>query len=79
MKVPGKAWLKFEALPKDGKTQLIQTALFAPKGLFGFLYWYASYPAHFFIFERMARKLAERAEYLEKGRLIHGSYSKGNQ
>lgn len=66
MKVPGKAWLKFEALPKDGKTQLIQTAMFAPKGLFGFLYWYASYPAHFFIFERMARKLAERAEDLEQ-------------
>lgn len=65
MKVPGKAWLQFEAIPKDGKTQLIQTAMFAPKGLFGFLYWYASYPAHFFIFERMAQKLARGAEVLE--------------
>lgn len=65
MKVPGKAWLQFEAVPKDGKTQLIQTATFAPKGLFGFLYWYASYPAHFFIFERMAQKIARGAEVLE--------------
>jgi len=65
MKVPGKAWLQFEAVPLDGKTQLIQTAMFAPKGLFGFLYWYASYPAHFFIFERMAQKIAQGAEVLE--------------
>ncbi len=65
MKVPGKAWLQFEIVPKDGKTQLIQTAMFAPKGLLGFLYWYASYPAHFFIFERIAKKIAQGAEVLE--------------
>jgi hypothetical protein len=65
MKVPGKAWLQFEAVPKDGKTQLIQTAMFAPKGLFGFLYWYAFYPAHFFIFEKMAQRIARGAEMLE--------------
>ena len=65
MKVPGKAWLKFEAVPKDGKTQLIQTATFAPKGLFGLLYWYSSYPAHFFIFDQMAQKIALGAEVLE--------------
>jgi uncharacterized protein YbjT (DUF2867 family) len=65
MKVPGKAWLQFEAVPKDGKTQLVQTAMFAPKGLFGFLYWYGSYPFHYFIFERMAQKIALGAEVLE--------------
>ena len=65
MKVPGKAWLQFEAIPKNGKTQLIQTALFAPKGLLGFLYWYASYPVHFFIFDKMVQKLAIGAEVLE--------------
>lgn len=65
MKVPGKAWLQFEIVPKDGKTHLIQTAMFAPKGLLGFLYWYASYPAHFFIFERIAKKIAQGAEVLE--------------
>jgi Protein of unknown function (DUF2867) len=65
MKVPGKAWLQFEAVPKNGKTQLIQTAIFAPKGLFGLLYWYGSYPFHFFIFDQMAQKIAKGAEVLE--------------
>ncbi len=65
MKVPGKAWLQFEAVPKGGKTQLIQTALFAPKGLFGFLYWYGSYPLHFFIFDKMVQRIAAGAEILE--------------
>jgi uncharacterized protein YbjT (DUF2867 family) len=65
MKVPGKAWLKFEAIPIDGKTQIIQTAIFAPKGLFGFLYWYGSYPFHFFIFEQMVKKIALGAEVLD--------------
>ena len=65
MKVPGKAWLQFESVPKNGKTQLIQTAIFAPKGLFGLLYWYGSYPFHFFIFDKMAQRIAEGAEVLE--------------
>jgi hypothetical protein len=63
MKVPGRAWLQFKAEPLDSnETQLIQTALFAPKGLFGLLYWYVLYPFHGFIFSRLIRKLAERAE-----------------
>jgi hypothetical protein len=50
MKVPGKAWLQWEAMPEGTGTRLVQTALFAPTGLFGLLYWYALYPAHGFIF-----------------------------
>lgn len=68
MKVPGKAWLRFEAVPRSGKTELIQTALFAPKGLLGFLYWYLFYPVHFFIFEKMCRRIALAAETLENDR-----------
>lgn len=65
MKVPGRAWLQFRAEPLNGnQTQLIQTAFFAPRGLFGLLYWYALYPFHGFIFSRLIRKLAERAEAL---------------
>lgn len=65
MKVPGLAWLQFkvEQLP-DGDTQLIQTAFFAPKGLFGLLYWYGLYPIHGLIFSGMIRKLAQRAEQM---------------
>lgn len=65
MKVPGKAWLKFEAVHQDGRTLLIQTAIYAPKGLFGLLYWYASYPVHFFLFDQMAKRIAQGAEALE--------------
>jgi uncharacterized protein YbjT (DUF2867 family) len=65
MKVPGRAWLQFEAEPKPGETtKLIQTAYFAPKGLPGLLYWYALYPIHAFIFAGMVRKLGEKAEEL---------------
>jgi len=63
MKVPGLAWLQFKAEPlEDGKTQLSQIAFFAPKGLFGLLYWYGLYPIHSLIFSGMIRRLAERAE-----------------
>ncbi len=63
MKVPGRAWLQFKAEPlEDGTTMLLQVAFFAPRGLFGFLYWYGLYPLHSLIFSGMIRKLAQRAE-----------------
>jgi hypothetical protein len=61
MKVPGNAWLQFLAVPEGSGTRLIQSALFAPRGLLGLLYWYAMYPAHLFIFGDMARKVAALA------------------
>jgi len=62
MKLPGRAWLQFEALPhEDGQTRLVQTAFFAPKGLLGFIYWYALYPIHRMIFAGMIRNLARGA------------------
>jgi len=65
MKVPGRAWLQFEAEPTDGGgSHLVQTALFAPKGLFGLVYWYALYPIHGLIFSGLIRKLAQRADAL---------------
>jgi uncharacterized protein YbjT (DUF2867 family) len=65
MKVPGRAWLEFQARPQaDGGTLLTQTAYFAPRGFAGFLYWYALYPIHGFIFSGMIRKLGERAQAL---------------
>lgn len=63
MKVPGLAWLQFEADPLEGgETQLIQTAYFAPKGLWGLLYWYGFYPLHRIIFSGMIRELRKMAE-----------------
>jgi hypothetical protein len=63
MKVPGRAWLEFEASPESGGiTVLTQSAFFEPKGLFGLLYWYALYPIHALIFSGLIRKVAQRAE-----------------
>lgn len=65
MRVPGRAWLQWEAIPEGSGTTLVQTAAFAPKGLSGMLYWYALYPIHRLIFSDLARavkKFAERAK-----------------
>ena len=63
MKVPGRAWLQFEALPQEPiGSRLIQTAFFAPRGLLGLLYWYGLYPLHALIFSGLIRRLAVRSE-----------------
>jgi len=64
MKLPGKAWLQFESTPKDGKTLLTIAAYFAPRGFFGFVYWYAMWPFHKFIFDGLTRGIAARARML---------------
>ncbi|MCM2269647.1 MAG: SDR family oxidoreductase [Thermoanaerobaculia bacterium] len=67
MKVPGRAWLQFEAeaLPvqsgETSRSRLVQTAHFAPKGLAGLAYWYALYPLHARIFSALADRIAELA------------------
>jgi uncharacterized protein YbjT (DUF2867 family) len=68
MKVPGRGWLQFHVHPQaPGKALLSQTAYFAPKGVWGFIYWYSLYPIHKVIFAGMIRKIAERAVAAETG------------
>ena len=62
MKVPGEAWLEFKI---EGDT-LVQTATFKSQGLFGKFYWYSMLPFHYFIFGKMARKIAEAANEKQK-------------
>ncbi len=63
MKVPGSAWLQFEAQSRPGGgSVLVQTAFFEPHGLGGILYWYGAYPLHQAIFSGLARRIARRAE-----------------
>jgi len=62
MKVPGRAWLEFEAVPVAGGTVIHQTAVFEPTGLFGLLYWYSLLPVHAVIFGGMLREIARRAQ-----------------
>ena len=62
MRLPGDAWLEYEARPQPGgNTLLVQTAFFAPKGLLGFLYWYLLLPAHRLIFTGLVRGVAQMA------------------
>ncbi|HEY3311246.1 MAG TPA: SDR family oxidoreductase [Anaerolineales bacterium] len=65
MKLPGKAWLEFQSTPQPrGETLLTTTAYFDAHGLFGFLYWYAMWPFHKFIFDGLAREIGKRAQAL---------------
>jgi uncharacterized protein YbjT (DUF2867 family) len=63
MKLPGRAWLQFDAEPlDDGRTCLRQTAFFEPRGFWGSLYWYGVMPFHALVFANMASRIRQRAE-----------------
>ncbi len=62
MRLPGEAWLSFEADDADRGSTLTQTAVFVPRGLLGRLYWWAMFPFHFAIFRTMAKRVIEAAE-----------------
>lgn len=68
MKVPGTAWLAWSIEPSEIGCRLIQSARFAPRGLFGRLYWYAMLPFHAPIFKRMAKNMAKAAERRQRAR-----------
>lgn len=79
MKLPGRAWLRFDVSPlAGGHTELRQTAFFEPKGLFGFLYWWSVYPLHLLIFPSMIREIRRRAETPPLSHSVsHGSNENG--
>jgi hypothetical protein len=54
MKLPGEAWLEFRVKNE----QLIQTATFRPRGLWGRLYWFAVFPLHGIVFKGMLKRIA---------------------
>jgi uncharacterized protein YbjT (DUF2867 family) len=65
MRLPGRAWLQFEVLPRQdepGSSRLVQTAFFEPRGLAGLAYWYALYPLHGPIFRAMLRRIASGSD-----------------
>jgi uncharacterized protein YbjT (DUF2867 family) len=61
MKVPGRAWLQWEAIPDGEGTRLIQRAFFSPIGFWGMMYWYGLYPLHRLIFSALVDALARDA------------------
>ncbi|OGR78109.1 MAG: hypothetical protein A2X32_01770 [Elusimicrobia bacterium GWC2_64_44] len=62
MRLPGKGWLQFEAVPRGSASTLRLAAYFEPHGLFGSLYWYSLYPAHAYMFRGLALEIRARAE-----------------
>ena len=72
MKVPGRAWLQFEAIPEGEGTRLVQTAYFAPTGFLGWAYWYGIYPVHSLIFSALVEALARDAEEVAAGAQFSG-------
>jgi uncharacterized protein YbjT (DUF2867 family) len=58
MRLPGKAFLDFAVRPQNGRTALVQTASFEPRGLAGRLYWWGVWPFHAFVFNGMLRGIA---------------------
>jgi uncharacterized protein YbjT (DUF2867 family) len=61
MKMPGRGWLEFEVVPRDGDVTIHQTAVFDPRGLGGLAYWYAIWPLHELVFQRMLAGIARSA------------------
>jgi uncharacterized protein YbjT (DUF2867 family) len=70
MILPGKAWLEFRVRripPSDesnesNEIEIVQEAIFAPRGLGGTLYWYAIKPLHAFVFPTMLRNIVRSAK-----------------
>jgi uncharacterized protein YbjT (DUF2867 family) len=72
MIVPGQAWLQFESIPQeDSKTLLTETAYYEPRGFWGFVYWYAMWPFHAFLFNGLIRRLASRARIIASNSAHH--------
>lgn len=61
MKMPGRGWLEFEVVPRDGDVTIHQTAVFDPRGLGGLAYWYAIWPLHELVFRRMLAGIVRHA------------------
>ena len=58
MRLPGRAWLQFEVEPDGSGSRVRQTAEFDPRGFLGLAYWYALYPLHHFVFDRLLKGIA---------------------
>ena len=61
MKMPGRGWLEFEVVPRDGDVTIHQTAVFDPRGLGGLVYWYAIWPLHELVCRNMLAGIVRRA------------------
>ncbi len=67
MKALGSGVLELDLEPlSNGGTRITATAYWEPAGLGGLVYWYALFPAHLFIFDKMTRNICRLAETREQ-------------
>ncbi|MEG2425083.1 SDR family oxidoreductase, partial [Glutamicibacter sp.] len=63
MRAPGQAWLDYRIDKRaDGRSELVQRAVFFPRGLAGRCYWWAVYPFHGAIFPATIKNIVRAAE-----------------
>lgn len=61
MKLPGKAWLKFNIHQEGDKNVLSVSAFFTSRSFFGKVYWYIFLPFHYFIFYDIIHQIEKRS------------------
>jgi uncharacterized protein YbjT (DUF2867 family) len=62
MKMPGTAWLSLKVKEREnGGSSLQLTAMYYPKGVLGYLYWFLLYPVHMILFPGMTKAIAQSA------------------
>ena len=62
MRLPGSATLEFTVADDGAGSVIRQTAVFEPRGVAGFAYWYSVWPLHQLVFAGMLRGMARFAE-----------------
>lgn len=62
MKVPGRAFLSYEIEEHSEGVKLIQSVIFDPTGLFGYIYWYIFFPFHFLLFRAEGYRIKQLCE-----------------
>jgi uncharacterized protein YbjT (DUF2867 family) len=65
LKAPGLGWMEWRTTSEGDGTLLSQTAFFAPRGVWGFIYWYFLWPVHVLVFAGLIRVIALRAAELD--------------
>ena len=63
LSAPGEGWMEWRVDAHTPRSSwLTQTAFFAPRGLPGFLYWFALGPMHRFVFRGLIDAIKRRSE-----------------
>lgn len=62
LKSPGDGWMEWRVTPDGLGTKLTQTVFYAPRGLAGYIYWYALWPVHTTVFTGLTRAITRGAK-----------------